>query len=1521
MKIFHIRIQMKKKLLYVCLCLAALFSNAPSARSESFEFRSEGFFASSDGRMKLFREPWFYTLHLDVDGKNAVNIVGPILNPGYQHLSGDGTKIDVDTARRQLTESGTIDKIKTSCKRTIVEHKGGLLVRMEYGDAPPEIKEAACRFIFPVEMFKDRRVRWDAKGDMRFPVEKPADMTFLNDWKGENNKFRFDLGNGQELGVKFLSPVKSKLFADCRAWDEKNYHMQITFSEKSLVFFLCLLQTDEEFPEVDLPNATVVKKTEASVSEKGATLKAQNGLYEISISKSGQVSVQKKGVPVFSVEAPNARENNTSIDFTEDVALEKKDNKIEVVSKAKDKPLRLRQSFSMEDDGWLSVSAQFEGLNGKQEGLVALVLPSEVFAGKSLLAGNRFMPLPADQPAQSMLFQDWNGSVGGYELFPEDADQVGLTCDQKAAARLDVVRTSDKNNFKLEMKAKDGIVKYRLHFAKQEKTPSYVKGNLLKEGASFETGADGVRPYSAYSWNEKMADPGVQPVFDTTTAVHGTTSLKLTASDPAKLHSPYNFAFVCAIYNRIPLKRGQKYTVSAWMKADKPGVKANIICAEESWGGNDWGAFPVTTEWKRYSFPFFTSEFKKGGYCLTWIGIDSGCKEGSLWIDAVQVEEGDLSDFQPSAEVEYGISVASPEKLFESGSPCKAALSVRNNGKAQLDGKVDYVIKDFWEKPVFTGTVPVSMKAGSTASYPVDFGKLSCGYYRGYFTASTGEVEELIFGVYVPQPLEMLPDDWPLACHNDPMPIVRKLGFGAVRAFNIFNFANIAAEKGKFDFSQPDRMVKRAEECGLVIMPILGDLMWPYWGHEAPIPKYALEKLVENPANGRRITWAKLDAWKDYVRAMTSHYKGKVTIWEVLNEPNLWMTPEEYFPYLKASYEAAKEGNPDCNVVGVCATSDFAGKPGTFTDNVFKQGGTKYFDTLSMHLYDTNPPERTIGVGSDEMLETWRRIMKETYGKDTSVWHTEKSYIPRELAYSRRKVNVPVEYCDEPQFLIPNFKLKAEYMLRETLLNAVAGGKGKFFWFGQLYYDSCFITIRYHQPYGLDHTEFDQSPTPELIAANGLARVLTGMSHSFRQLSWGDVNRCSIFTGEKGTLAALWNWKTGGKVAIPVGKNKFILSNFFGEPIAAAPDDKGEIVVELAGAPKYLSLPGQDGERACALLKNARLLDAATDVIGSLEVKGSAPALRLKLRNTQISNLSGTVGWSSLPKGWKLESPTLPVSELAPGAVSTLDFPVADLQPQPEGATAAASVKFGAQQTDKKIWILPFRSREELMKLLTPPDEAVASPVKEGEIKIDGDLSEWSDDEPLCLAVESTVKEKADFDSWQGAADCSVLSRLRWNEKYLYIGAKVFDDVVMQNRPAKEAYSCDCLEIFMDLDDKDNENDRKSTEDFLSNADDFQALFAPASKDRAEPTAWWLQLDGDGGTKIASKAFPGGYTFEIAVPWSAFKNFIPAKGKKIGFSLAMDDADKDYKRKTVLVWKGDTSNYKRPGQWGKLLLK
>ena len=1162
---------------------------AATVQAGSLEFRSEGFFASPDARVKLFRESWRYCPHLDVDGELSVNIVGPIFQPGYVTLSGKGTKTEIDTAGRKLTESGVTSRFSIPCRRTVAEYAGGILVRMEYGPTPPEVTEAVCRLMFPIDRFQNRRVRWQG-GEIVLPEAKPAAdrMVYLDDPKGRTNIFRFELGKGRELGVKFLSPVKGHVLADCRQWNERNYHLQTVFECKTMVFFLCLLAPGEPFPEIELPAEP--KAAEFKASEDGAVIPAGQGLYKIAIGRSGQVSVRKNGDRFFQVETPFIREKQAIYSLADGVSLQAKGNRLEVVSKAKGKPSRLRQTFTADEDGWVSVEAEFEGPDAKSaDARVELALPVEMFAGKTMRAGERFVNLPKEQGQQEAFFDDWAGRVVDYEFPFDGSERLALICDWRSESYLRDYRKWGQKSFKVGLRSKDGVIRYRLHFWREAvPQPSPTKGNLLCDGNSFEIGPEGVRPFCCFSWTEKMVEAGTPPVFDATTAVHGKTSLRLTAGDPVKQGNPHGFAFVGAVFNRVALKRDCRYTVSAYLKADRPGMKAVLYCGETTWAGNDWQAFPVTTEWKRYQSVFFTRDFKKTGYYLTWVGMDPNAREGSLWVDAVQLEEGDLTDFKPASEAEYGIEVASKEKLFESGAACKVVLRVRNNGGKPLGGKVQYVIKDYWEQAAKTGTLDLDVLAATSAEYSVDLGPLPCGYYRGYFTVPGGELKEAIFGVYRPQPLSVLPDDWPLACHNDPAPLVRKLGFGSVRAFEIFEFNQVAPEQGKFDFTRADRMVEQAERCGLTIMPILGKFEWPSYRKEPPIPPWAQEKVGGSsvPDARHRMIWPKLDAWKAYVKALTSHYKGRIVYWEVMNEPNLCMTPQEYLPYLRAAYEAAKEGNPDCKVVGVCATSDFAGKPGSFTDAVLKLGGAAYFDLLSVHLYNSNPPERTLDAGSDRLLENWRKIMAETYNKQAVVWHSERSFNCRQMAYSARKVNVPVEYCDEPQFLIDNFKQKAEYMIRETLLNSVASQGGRFFWFGLFDCETCFITVRYFQPYGLDHAEFDQSPCPELLAANGLARVLTGMSHPFRLLSWGDAERGCVFTGEQGSVAALWNWKGRSRLILNAGKAKPDLRNFFGESITVSANAESVLAVELESAPKYLVLPGMDGEAACRLLKD-----------------------------------------------------------------------------------------------------------------------------------------------------------------------------------------------------------------------------------------------------------------------------------------------------------------------------------------------
>ena len=92
-------------------------------------------------------------------------------------------------------------------------------------------------------------------------------------------------------------------------------------------------------------------------------------------------------------------------------------------------------------------------------------------------------------------------------------------------------------------------------------------------------------------------------------------------------------------------------------------------------------------------------------------------------------------------------------------------------------------------------------------------------------------------------------------------------------------------------------------------------------------------------------------AWSDFVYNLVRHCKGRVRYYEIVNEPNLFMSPENYTRYLKLAYDAAKKADPSCRIVGICSTGDLGGRLGDFIEACGKLGAFRSLDILSFHPY------------------------------------------------------------------------------------------------------------------------------------------------------------------------------------------------------------------------------------------------------------------------------------------------------------------------------------------------------------------------------------------------------------------------------------------------------------------------------------------------------------------------------------------------------------------------------------------
>ena len=1033
------------------------------------------------------------------------------------------------------------------------------------------------------------------------------------------------------------------------------------------------------------------------------------------------------------------------------------------------------------------------------------------------------------------------------------------------------------------------------------------RGNLLKEGASLETGPDGIHVHrTLYEGKLPIKNPFV-PEYDDTTATHGEFSLKLHSRGRVENGKFARCTREMVIFNRVKLKPSREYTLSAWMKTDVAKTRGIFI-----WPGRTRSR-TVTQEWKRYSIVHKTPAiFPKSAYLSVGVGmVPMSDGDAAVWVDGVQLEEGgEMTDFTPSTDFEFGAEVTAKYKLFRRGEPATIALRFRNNQPEPVRGKVSYVIRDYWEHAAREGKTEIDVPAHGNHACSINVGVLPCGYYRGYLTAPGGEVEEVILGVFSPMSLEKLPVDWPIGFHYraEKNPIMRHLGFGWALTQYPFKFYEVHREEGKFDFTRTDHLVECAEESGLRVAGQLG--YQRFVTRYNALPEWACKETIAGK-HGRPFRWPREEPFREYVRTVTKRYKGKVDHWEFFSEFNTHLDPEQLLPLMKMGYEAAKEGNPDCVVVASGTTSDMGFKPMPWVRKYLELGGWKYVDVVSFHMYGSEPPEASKTIGVDTVIEEVKGELKK-YGKSMPLWHSEKGYFGFS-GYSRRKLNVPRECWGNVSHFVEDFKVKSEYVIRDILFIS-ALGNGPYFPHGAVPTD---LRMRsYSKPDVYPLVEHDMSPRPELMAINGLARMLKGRSHGEGQLNWGGLNRCLLHSGEEGVLAAIWNWKGESKIAVPVGDHAFQLYNFFGEPLTGPAAQQGELTVELTTAPKYLIFPDLDSERATAIMKAVRQLEGEVmETAAGLGFREGRPVAEFHIKNVGASVLAGAIRIMSMPEGWRAAKSVVSFEEISPGETGTAEVPFSEYSPLPQGASISASL--GDQRID--IAVIPFTDNALLKEILAPSGQVVSRKVKQGSVELDGDLSEW--DERGTTGVGSLRRVFGDKFVWKGVKDLSATLRTRWDDQNLYFAARINDDKLVQPNTSYSAYDADSLELYLNLDLADDEFAEKSGKTNYKNKDDFQCWFAPfAAGSPDAPTVSWGKTRLPVKTTVASKRVEGGYTFEIAIPFASFRDFSAGKGKTIGFTFMVNDADVRT-NKCHLIWAGGFGNHKYPSQWGRLTLE
>lgn len=362
---------------------------------------------------------------------------------------------------------------------------------------------------------------------------------------------------------------------------------------------------------------------------------------------------------------------------------------------------------------------------------------------------------------------------------------------------------------------------------------------------------------------------------------------------------------------------------------------------------------------------------------------------------------------------------------------------------------------------------------------------------------------------------------------------VPSVGFSIFR--NDLTWSQIEKKKGKYDFSEFDKMVSLAEAHSMRSLLIL-DYSNDFYTKDniAPVSK------------------TELDAYTRYCAAAARFFKGRKVDFEIWNEPN-------YYPFWKPKPNAANYANMliqaadsvrKNNAEAKIISGGTAGICVRFIDSLGVAGALKGVDGIGFHPYRKGSPESF----SDD-LASQRYVLKRYFDKNPGEWATEygvtSSWYGNGLADSTQQWQARID---------------VRFVLASWLAGFEASMKYSFYATGDAVSD---------ENYGI--VSPDGQPRPPYFALKTL-RNFTENRNWMGQLKCTNPNAYALqFDGEKDRVLILWTSAGKQDKDIPGYKTRFVLAQkptalytLMGKEIPVPEEQNGKYTVEAGGEVVYV---------------------------------------------------------------------------------------------------------------------------------------------------------------------------------------------------------------------------------------------------------------------------------------------------------------------------------------------------------------
>ena len=832
---------------------------------------------------------------------------------------------------------------------------------------------------------------------------------------------------------------------------------------------------------------------------------------------------------------------------------------------------------------------------------------------------------------------------------------------------------------------------------------------------------------------------------------------------------------------------GKTFTFSIYVKADQDNVSASLHMTKlvgTTWvDGSCASQITLTKTWKRYSI---SRPLKEGDY---WFGISVG-ESHVIWIDALQVEEGDaITDYKNNAEFYFDVSVpADNDYVFLRGDKVPVTIKGYNVDRYRQSPPLSLLIRisDHSGKTVMLSEEKtISMEGRFSVNH--EFAPPALGWYgvHAELIGSSGKaVESSCSMAVVDPPVEI--EKWMTPFCGVDGPYLSGIGrIGGNWSEVYIKWSGCEPTQGSYQWPDISWIKRNAQHCKLTLFT-------------SGVPKWAWDPYDQEDCKKRQLRLPStflpsrehVDKWRTFIKQLVSHYKDQIDFIEVGAEDDLTFggnpyykqkypddvrngylvggpAYERYAEMVKIACEEIKAVNGNLKI-GIIRPSDVDCKGFAFSSPVIKRC-SKIFDYLPLDCYCS---PRYFGQGKTDPMhpEDFLPHVFKTALDACRISGNAQSLCISEFGYA-------LDYNARPDSREAMEMVKR--VARSYLVARMTPGVEFLHWFMS---NGCIEAGKYH--YGLWRFGL---PMPTVPAYSAVAKIVENVVEA-KELPFGSEVKAVIFRKHGRADAAVWFVHGNGRLFCDELPDGLVIADVMGnqvEPLLAGVSSFGKVadavllqesaktsnIIDVGELPVYFKMDGNGAfDTLCKMFAHSKMMSSPLKMC--LVTPRSGTGI-LHLQNLANEELEATI---SIIEG---KSPSLMKSlKIGVGSENTIEFAMKTM-------TEAVNVTVDCGGNYEKVEATYSMAFEMCNKIKFTG-------------KIDADLLKWKGRPFIEMKDRSQVQPSDPQIDWKGAEHFSAKVYTAWDERYFYLAADVRDDVHSNCFPAKELYKGDSIQFAFD---------------------------------------------------------------------------------------------------------------------------